>query len=171
MWEYREHPKNVARIRFQLALHPSAGVRGEGIQTPKLQFAAGLSLFVWESVCRAEVAIKRLLSLFPHCTASVWADTGSHMLTQICLAGSFSHPAGSSLAFIFLLKVSAWGNKGTKCDQGRESESSRERDAQSIYAKAIKLGIDCRVTYQGPLQFEQVSSRYYADSNRLPQPL
>uniref|UniRef100_A0A8C3JFA0 VPS10 domain-containing receptor SorCS3 n=1 Tax=Calidris pygmaea TaxID=425635 RepID=A0A8C3JFA0_9CHAR len=38
---------------------------------------------------------------------------------------------------------------------------SLERDAQSIYSKAIKLGTECTVTYQGPLQFEQVSSRYY----------
>lgn len=73
-----------------------------------------------------------------------------HMLTQICLAGFSSYSAGSSLAFISLLKVSAWGNTGKNAIRRRGYESRRDMDAQCIFLKAIKLATDCIVTYQGP---------------------
>lgn len=112
-----------------------------------------------------------MLALFPHSIALVSADMDLYMLTQICLAGFFSHPAGSSLAIIFFLKVSAWGNKGKNAIGDSKSESRRGRNAQSIYSKIIKLGTDCIVTYQGPLQLEKVFSWYYADSKRVLQQL
>lgn len=112
-----------------------------------------------------------MLALFPRRIVLVSADMDLHMLTQICLAGFFSHPAESSLAIIFFLKVSAWGNKGKNAIGDGKSESRRGRNAWSIYSKVIKMGTECIVTYQGPLQFEQVFSWYYADSKRVLQQL
>uniref|UniRef100_A0A8D2MIV1 VPS10 domain-containing receptor SorCS3 n=1 Tax=Zonotrichia albicollis TaxID=44394 RepID=A0A8D2MIV1_ZONAL len=108
-----------------------------------------------------------MLALFPHRIVLVSADMDLHMLTQICLAGFFSHPARSSLAIIFFLKVSAWGNKGKNAIGGGKSESRRGRNAWNIYSEVIKMGTECIVTYQGPSQFEQVFSWYYADSKRV----
>lgn len=156
-WEYREHPKNVIPIGFYLGEGCPAGCKGRRHTNHANLGCCSLQLALpplHGKVCAGfKLHLKKDVSLISpeHSIGFSWhglAYADSNLPGRFL----FSHPAGSSLAIIFFLKVSAWGNKGKNAIGDAKSESRRGRNAQSIYFKIIKLGTGCVVTYQGPLQ-------------------